>query len=117
MANKVVFNLFSSKNPAKASYPVAIQRQLVEFAYLETFKPGKVIIKEGGAPERYYMVLSGQALRGNCARLPAGNVQLKIRGVINAGDDFGNENSIIIENAQGYRDSKFKSKFTTNFKS
>ena len=50
------------------------------------------------------MVLSGQALRGNCARLPAGNVQLKIRGVINAGDDFGNENSIIIENAQGQKD-------------
>jgi len=88
-----LFNVF-------ASYPVAIQRQLVEVAYLETFKPGKVLIKEGHRPERYYMVLGGQALRGNCQRLPAGNVQLKIHGVINTGDDFGNEDSIIIENAQ-----------------
>ena len=46
------------------------------------------------------MVLSGQALRGKCTKLPAGNVQLKITGVINAGDDFGNEDSIILYNAQ-----------------
>ena len=78
-----------------ASHPVAIQKKLVERAYLERFEPGKVMIKEGGVPERYYMVLSGQALRGNCHHLPTGNVQLKIKGVINPGDDFGNEESII----------------------
>ena len=41
------------------------------------FSPGKIIIKEEGLPERYYMVLCGQGLRAKSLRLPAGNVQLK----------------------------------------
>ena len=53
------------------------KRELAATAYLEVFSPGKIIIKEEGLPERYYMVLCGQGLRAKSLRLPAGNVQLK----------------------------------------
>ena len=76
-------------------YPEDIQRQLASVAYLEEFEPGKMIIKEGQVPERYYMVLSGQALRSRAIRLPAGNMQLKIHGIISTGMDFGNEEQIL----------------------
>ena len=53
------------------------KRELAATAYLEVFSPGKIIIKEEGLPERYYMVLCGQGLKAKTLRLPAGNVQLK----------------------------------------
>jgi len=80
------------------TYPYEVQRELAATAYLEVFNPGKIIIKEEGLPERYYMVLCGQGLRAKSLRLPAGNVQLKIHGVISDGDDFGNENGILMAN-------------------
>jgi len=80
------------------TYPYEVQRELAATAYLEIFSPGKIIIKEEGLPERYYMVLCGQGLRAKSLRLPAGNVQLKIHGVISEGDDFGNENGILMAN-------------------
>ena len=39
------------------------KRELAATAYLEVFSPGKIILKEEGLPERYYMVLCGQGLR------------------------------------------------------
>ena len=46
---------YNNLNPKK--------RELAATAYLEVFSPGKIIIKEEGLPERYYMVLCGQGLR------------------------------------------------------
>ena len=39
-------------------------------------------------------------MKCKCEHLVAGNVRIKIGDVINAGDSFGNENSIIYENSQ-----------------
>ena len=67
------------------------KRELAATAYLEVFSPGKIIIKEEGLPERYYMVLCGQGLRAKSLRLPAGNVQLKSKTGSMTGSPTGSQ--------------------------
>ena len=79
-----------------ADYPLDTQKAISKYAYFESFSSGRVVMRKNDRPLRFHIIITGRALLADMMRLPTGKEEIRWRGVISKGENFGDESKYII---------------------
>ena len=74
-----------------ADYPLDTQKAISKYAYFESFSSGRVVMRKNDRPLRFHIIITGRALLADMMRLPTGKEEIRWRGVISKGENFGDE--------------------------
>ena len=74
-----------------ADYPLDTQKAISKYAYYESFSTGRVVMKKDDRPLRFHIIIAGRALLADVIKLPTGKEEIRWRGVLSKGENFGDE--------------------------
>lgn len=74
-----------------ADYPLDTQMAISKYAYFESFSTGRVVMKKNDRPLRFHIIITGRALLADIIKLPTGKEEIRWRGVLSKGENFGDE--------------------------